>query len=138
MSKQSIKYKSNFKYQLVGDYSVQTRIITGRSIKAGYIELTATGKLTLKSGYACDGASSVAIDTKTIMRAAFGHDGKYELIRKGLIGMRWRKVADEELREDCLKDGMNPIRAWWVYKAVQIGGKASASPKSRKKVYTAP
>ena len=133
-----IKYKAGFKYQLVGDYTVQTRIITGRHIKTEFIELTATGELTLKNSYACDGPSGPTVDTKTFMRGAFGHDGKYQLIRMGLISERWREIADQELREDCLEDGMNPFRAWYVYKSVQIGGKKAASPESKKKVLTAP
>lgn len=133
-----IKYKGGFKYQLVGDYTVQTRIITGRSIKTDFIELTATGELTLKNGYACDGPSGPTVDTKTFMRGAFGHDGKYQLMRMGLIGQHWREIADQELREDCLQDGMNRFRAWYVYKSVQIGGKKAASVESLKILHTAP
>lgn len=133
-----IKYRKGFKYQLVGDYTVQTRIITGRSIKTEFVELTATGELTLKNGYASDGPSGPTIDTKTFIRGAFGHDGKYQLLRMGLIGNHWREMADQELREDCLQDGMNRLRAWYVYKSVQICGKSAADPANRAKVMTAP
>lgn len=138
MAKPHIKYKCGFKYQLMGDYTIQTRIITDRSIKTRFIELTETGKLTLKDGYACDGPSGTTVDTNTFMRGAFGHDGKYQLIRMGLIGSRWREIADQELREDCLQDGMNRFRAWYVYKSVQKFGAFAANPRNRKKVKTAP
>lgn len=138
MDKPTIKYKSGYKYQLVGDYTIQTRIITGRNIKTEFIELTAIGELTLKSGYASDGPSGPTKDTNTFIRGAFGHDGKYQLLRMGLIGNHWREIADQELRADCLKDGMNRFRAWYVYKLVQICGKSAADPANRMKVRTAP
>ena len=133
-----IKYKSGFKYQLVGNYSAQTNITAGKSIKIEFIELTATGLLTIKSGYAWDGPSGPTVDTKSFMRGSLCHDCFYQLIRMGLLEPIWREPADQELKKMCLEDGMNRLRAWYVYKSVQVGGKTAASPESRKKVHKAP
>ena len=133
-----IKYRAGFKYQLVGDYTIQTSITAGKSIKTEFIHLSATGLLTIKNGYAWDGPSGPTIDTKTFIRPSLCHDAFYQLIRYGLIEKTWREPADQELKKMCLEDGMNWIRAWYVYKSVQLGGKTSASPESLKKILTAP
>lgn len=133
-----IKYRAGFKYQLVGDYTVQTRVTAGKGIKTEFIELTATGLLTVKNGYAWDGPSGPTVDTANFMRGSLCHDCFYQLIRTGLLERIWREIADQELRKMCLEDGMSKFRSWYVYKSVQIGGKTAASPESKKKILTAP
>lgn len=61
------------------------------------------------------------------MRASLVHDALYQLLRNKKIKKAYRKEADKTLRRLCLEDGMNRLRAWYVYKAVRKFG----SEKSR-------
>ena len=133
-----IKYKKGFKYQLIGDYTTQTSITAGKSIKTEFIELSATGLLTVKNGYAWDGPSGPTIDTKTFMAGSLCHDALYQLLRLRLLEPSWRRRADRELKKICIESGMNRFRAWYVYNSVKAGGKSAASPESLKVIYTAP
>ena len=101
-----MKYKKGYKYQLVKPLETMTPI-KGRVIDDDYIHLNIMGILTLRKGYASDGASFIAIDTKTIMRAAFIHDSLYESIRKGYLPAWYRKDADKIFKAICKADGMS-------------------------------
>ena len=131
-----IRYKKGYKYQLLGDYTVKTNVSPGKIINTEFIRLSESGELTVKSGYAWNGASGPAIDTKNFMRGSMCHDAFYQLIRMGLLHKTWREAADRELRKMCLEDGMSRLRAWYVYKSVQIAGAGAAEKKE--KIFTAP
>lgn len=133
-----MKYKSGYKYVLVERCVIKTSIRPGKEIKTKYASLDLLGNLTMEEGYMSDGPSGPTIDTKTFMRGAFGHDAFYEFMRKDLLSQKWRKEADKELRRICIEDGMNPIRAWWVYKGVRFGGLKSASAENIKEIIEAP
>ena len=113
-----IKYREGYKYQLAEDYVHQTRIRPASNIVTEYITLTTDGVMIQKEGYAWDGCSGPTWDDKTNMRGGCGHDGKYQLIRMGLLSPEYRIIADEELRQDCLDDGMWRIRAWYYFEGV--------------------
>ncbi len=133
-----MKYKSGYLYQLAEDYVVLIPI-DGKVIKQGFITLGVTGVLTLKKGYAWDGPSGPAIDTKNFMRASLVHDALYQLMRKKRIGIKkYRDVADRLLRRMCLEDGMWRVRAWWVYKSVSMFGASAADPSNVKEIIIAP
>lgn len=76
--------------------------------------------IVVKAGYAWDGASGPALDTKTVLRGSLIHDALYQLIRDGFIDYAYRKPADKLFRRLCLEDGMHPLRAWWIYWAVRL------------------
>ncbi len=135
---ETIFYKKGYKYQLFLDYPVNVSIYPRQDILTQFASLTQKGLLTIHAGYAWDGASGPAIDTKNFMRGALVHDALYQLIRTGFIGEDWRKAADKELHKICLEDGMSRIRAWWVYRAVRLGGGPSAKPEHEPKVHAAP
>lgn len=80
------------------------------------------GVLHLLAGYAWDGPSGPALDTKDFMRASLVHDALYQLMREGHLPMEWRKSADQIMHYICLEDGMLPFRAWYVYQAVRLFG----------------
>ena len=122
-----------YKYQLVKAYPLPIKIRPNRLINTGFIKLTMGGILTIKSGYAWDGASG-APDTKNIMRASLVHDALYQLMRqKDLDHLKDRKPADELLRDICIEDGMSKRRADLVYRAVRIFGLKSAKPRKKPK-----
>ena len=131
-----IKYRCGYLYQLAETYKIQLTItptektpsgISSVSFSREYLSLRSDGLLTIRKGYAWDGASGPTIDTKTIMRASLVHDAIYQLLREGAfynpIGTESiRRYADDMLRHIAIEDGMNKIRAWWIYHAVRIAG----------------
>jgi hypothetical protein len=115
-----IKYRymgGKWKYELLEDYWFNTPII-GCEINSPFLRLEKTGMLYLTKGYAWNGASGPAIDTKTIMRGSLGHDGCYEC---GNLGApeRFRDQVDLFFIDICRADGMWKARREWVYLAVK-------------------
>lgn len=138
MSDSRIYYKSGYKYQLDCICKFQTDIYPERNVSTEYVVLDEDGLLTVFSGYAWDGPSGITFDTKTFMRGSLAHDALYELMRKQLISCDNKQKADKLLKKICLEDGMCPMRAWWVYAAVDKFGRGSTLPENRKKVHVAP
>lgn len=143
-----IEYKSGYKYQLARNYRILVPI--SGPISQGPIKLSKAGWLTIKKGYAWDGPSGPAIDTKNFMRGSLVHDALYQLMREGRLGWRtgpketdidheaYRKVADQLLRDICREDGMSWIRAWWVYRAVRTFAARAADQDNKRPIITAP
>jgi hypothetical protein len=133
-----MQYRSGYKYQLHRNYSVVTSIKPPVTIDTKYIWLFADGGMTIKSGYAWDGASW-AIDTNSFMRGSLEHDALYQLCREGhLDPVEFKDPIDRLLQSICREDGMFKARAWWVYKGVKRGGWSSTSRRSVRKIKTAP
>ena len=124
-----IKYKKGYKYQLSKDVEVYIPITPRPGIYAGYISLGPAGNLVISQGYAWDGPSGPTLDTKSFMRGSLVHDALYQLMRDGHLPKSHRKEVDLLLREHCREDGMNSIRAWWVYQGVRLGGASALKPK---------
>lgn len=127
--KEIIQYKGGYKYQLTVDYSLIVPIRLDMPILSRFIDLTPDGWLTIKAGYAWDGPSGPTIDTKNFMRGSLVHDALYQLMREGLLPESYRNVADVQLRNICLVDGMSTVRAWGVYQAVRLFGAKNARPE---------
>jgi hypothetical protein len=138
MAKPYIRYRSGYKYQLVDEYQVQTRVIPEKDVKTEYLDLYTDGKLVIKKGYAWDGPSGPTLDTANFMRGSLVHDALYQLLRQEFVDEKWREEADDELKRICREDGMCKIRAWWVHLAVRKWGKVAADPASKKKIHQAP
>ncbi len=118
-----------YKYQLMKDYVVRIALKLKDDIVTPFIALTTEGELTIKSRYAWDGASGPTFDTKTFMRGSLVHDALYQLMREGHLDYKkYRKYADELLRDICKEDGMAKWRAWYVYTAVRIFGEYGVRP----------
>ena len=132
-----IVYTSGYKYQLRYSYFCHTNI-TGYAVSIDYLALGTNGILYIDKGYAWDGPSGPTIDTKTFMRGSLVHDALYQLMRKKKLPPRFKAEADHLLRAMCLEDGMNPIRAWWVYEGVNWFGKNSTLPENAKVIEGAP
>lgn len=135
-----IHYKAGYKYQLVEGFSIQTKIVPApllKGIENRYLLLTNKGVLVIRTGYAWDGPSGLAIDSKTYMRASLIHDAFYQLMREGLLSANWRKEADDFLYEICVRDGMLKIRAYIAYRAVRRLAAAWITKRKRKKVLEA-
>jgi hypothetical protein len=117
-----VKYTSGYRYQLEEDFQLLTDL---RPLQPGgnrWASLDDLGILRISAGYAWDGASGPAVNTKNFVRGSLVHDALYQLIRAGVLQYEDRKRADEILREIVLEDGMWHLRAWWVYTAVRLFG----------------
>jgi hypothetical protein len=117
----------NYKYQLVEDYELIIPI-KEKSIVEKFIELNEAGRLLIKKGYCWDGPSGPTIDTLTFMRGSLVHDALYQLIRMERLDLSYRDKADRIIRQICLEDGMNRIRAWYVYWSLRFFAKGAAIP----------
>jgi len=132
-----IKYRGGYKYQLVKDYVISTKINPEQKIRTEFLSLWKSGRLTISVGYAWDGPTG-AFPTKSIMRGSLVHDALYQLMRAELLLQSKRKEVDNLFRAICLEDGMLKARAWWVYRAVRQLAAGAADPRAKKKVLTAP
>lgn len=133
-----IQYKAGFKYQLCERYTVSTGIIPEKRIVTDYIRLELDGCMNIESGYAWDGPSGPALDTKNFMRASLVHDAGYQLMRMRELDQNRRSAVDAEMRKICLEDGMTKIRAWWTWRAVTRLAGGAAAPRARKPILLAP
>ncbi len=120
-------------YQLTREYETETRIIPMQRIYFRFTILDTDRTLILRKGFTWDGATG-AWDTDTLMRGSAEHDAKYELLRQELIPQECREIADDELKETCLMDGMNRFRAAYIHEGVEhlLLAKLAASPDHKR------
>lgn len=133
-----IRYRKGYKYQLYETYQLLIDIKPEADVITAFVLLNSAGYLTVVGGYAWDGASGPAIDTKNFMRGSLIHDALYQLMREGHLEQHYRKTADEIMRKICREDGMSAVRAWWIYQGVRFGGGPAAAPSDDTDVLTAP
>ncbi len=104
-----MKYRNlkHWKYELLEPMECEVQIAA--PAYADYITLSgrlnvSTNTLVVHAHYAWDGASFIARDTPTNMRASLFHDALCQLIGEGLLDKKYRKYADELLRTHMLED----------------------------------
>jgi len=128
-------YTKGYKYQLQDPVTYMTPFHVKDKAHAGkFITLNASGLLLIHAGYAWDGASGPAIDTKTFIKGSLIHDALYQLIRYKILYKKDRITCDKILRDVCIEQGMSKIRAWWVYHGLKVFGGAAAAPRNRRKI----
>jgi hypothetical protein len=143
-----IAYRGGYKYQLCEDYSVDVGICPEKPVNNHFLQLSCEGLLTIREGYAWDGASGPARDTKGIMRGSLVHDALYQLMREGYLDHEvFREVADRLLQKIFIEDSkqsqwfwrmISKPRAWWVYKGVRWFADPFADPAHKRPVLYAP
>lgn len=113
-----------YKYQTVKPLVFMTDICPSENIQHPYFLLQMDGILTVNTGYAWDGASGPAIDTKAFIRGSLAHDVFYQMHQLRLpLPLDWKDRADNLLVRLTYEDGMSKIRCWWVRKSVGIFGR---------------
>jgi hypothetical protein len=116
-----IKYSEGYKYQLAENYVVQTPV-TGQEIVDFYFVLEPCGRLTVRKGYAWDGASGPTFDSKSSMSPSLVHDVFCQLMRdKRLSYTYWQDAINEFFRQQCKDAGMWGWRAAIWYAGVEFG-----------------
>jgi len=133
-----IAYKKGYKYQLQHDYFEHIPIQPEQDIKTDFLLLDVNGNLVVKKGYAWDGVSGGAPDLNGFMRGSLKHDAIYQLIRMGLLDMKWRVVADAMFARDSKQDGIWGFVATTANKLLRAFGKRHASNTLLKRTYYAP
>ena len=85
------------------------------------------GILSVKKGYAWDGASGPIINTRDTLVASLVHNVLYQAMRLNLIksSKENRKIADKNFFEILKMNGVNSIRRKVWYFAVRLFGKKS-------------
>lgn len=129
-----MRYRDGYKYQLASACAFFTSFRPARPIVHDFITLSPDGVMTVRAGYAWDGATG-APDNKNNLKASCGHDALYQLMRLGLMEhYHWERADNDYCR--WLKEA----GAWsitvkvskWVL--TQANGKF-AHPSQRRKVY---
>ena len=136
-----ILYREGYKYQLNQAYHVQLDHIRPPDVNivAPLLLLTRDGRLTIRYGYAWDGASGPARDTKDAMRASLVHDALYQLCRMGVLSTSlWREEIDAVFKRMLETDGMGRFRRWYWHRAVRRYARKGASRKGSRPVCVAP
>jgi len=133
-----IEYTDGYKRVLYSDATIQLSFGPPKVIVHEHITFNPNGLLEVRKGFPWDGMSGGIPDTKRNMRASLAHDVLYKLIRLDLLAMRYRPLADEELKKLCIQD-----RVWgWVASAyrwgLSVGGTAAALPSAIKRIHRAP
>lgn len=126
MNSLKLKYQKirGYKYRLVEPFSwrVDIHVESNLSVPGGWVVLRVGGWMHFRPGYAWDGASGPAVDTRTWMVASLVHDGLYQIIRANGLEPKARRAADNHMRQILIGSGMNPFRAWYSYAAVRLFG----------------
>jgi hypothetical protein len=134
----TINYRCKYKFQLFETYCLKTDIIPPQYIENDFISLDCAGYLTIKKGYAWDGATGVLATPKSMMRSTLVHDALYQLIREKKLSHDFKTPSDVLLRDLSHQDGMLKIIAKIVFWAVQKYGNPHTDPAQDRPVVTAP
>lgn len=118
-----IQYQSGYKHQLYAAYThpLPPEIAGAVKFEGRFLSLVG-GNLIIAAGYAWDGPSGPAFDTKTFMRASLVHDALYQLMREHILLRALKDAVDDEMRRICIEDGMSAARAWWCHRGVKKFG----------------
>lgn len=136
---------TGYKYIVAAEFAVSIPELAGVQLHAPLFALMG-GILTVRPGYAWDGASGPTIDTPATIAASLVHDVLYQCIRSGLLPATFRATADMVLYR-LMRAASTGNRAWieirslYYFAAVRLFGGSAAKPRSEEPqdhVYTAP
>jgi hypothetical protein len=126
-----MKYRSlnSYKYQVMGDCSVQTNICPLEGLIFRFMELSTTGELLIRQGYAWDGVTGLLSTPNKYLRGSLVHDALYQLMRLSALDQSSRILADQALEHLCLEDGALRIIAKCLYCIVRLTGSRYSTPE---------
>ena len=136
----SLAHIEGFKYQThkdwvtyVGDFGQK------EDITDGWLTLSKEGRLTIRAGYAWDGASGLlTINTMNSRQGSVLHDALYQLMRRELISRKYKSKADQRFYDQLIMDGMAQFRAKYWRRAVNKFGHPATLPSHKRQVIYAP
>lgn len=133
-----IRYSEGYKYQLEELYACVTPVV-GEMIEDTFFTLYPSGLLTIRKGFAWDGASGPTFDTKNSMRASLVHDVFCVCMRDGRLSYeKWQDTVNELFRQQCIEDGMWAWRANLWHAAVEFADAGNPKQGADRPILTAP
>ena len=99
------------KYKLDALYTAQLAFVPGYPILKLYMAISKLGILTLRKGYAWNGASGPVKDTYYNMEPSAVHDALCQALEDGDLPMRLKPQIDEEYRRRLAKEA-GPLVIW--------------------------
>lgn len=104
-----MKYSKGYKYKLEEEVTIRVPFscftMPHFNIETPFISL-AGGMLTIREGYAWNGASGPVLDTSSVMFGSLIHDAWYQMIREEYLPMWTRPHADDWFGDLCVEDGL--------------------------------
>jgi len=135
-TREFIKYRSHYKYQLAETYELRVELLPRAAIETEFIKLSCDGMLVIKRGYAWDGPPAPIEDVKSNIRASLVVDALYQLMRNEELTTRtYRKAANLEFKRICREDGASVSQAARWYKRLRSFGKPLASPENKGRIH---
>lgn len=127
------------KYTTSKDVYYQLKIIRPtHPITSRFYSLSLNGLVFVRAGYGFDGPSGPTIDTPDVIFCSVIHDVLYEMFTKGELDLKWRKAADQELKDIGIACGASHSRMKVWKSMVRIFARKAALPISKKKIYIIP
>lgn len=134
----TLYYSKGYKYQVEKPFTQQTPII-GVEIEDYYFKLEPSGLLTVKRGYAWDGASGPTWDTPSSMAASLVHDVFCQLERDCRLDYAtWHEKINEFFGDMCKEAGMWAARASVWQAAVNFADAGDPAQGPDREVLVAP
>lgn len=125
-----MEYTCGYKYQIRNEMRFRLpKEFDGFDIDTGYIALRDC-VLTIRRGYAYNGASGPTFDTKNSMRPTAFHDAMYQLLVEQTLSRHLKPLIDELFQELLRQDGMSAIRSAIWHRGVDRHG-TNASIRNR-------
>ena len=123
-----MKYRKGYKGIIEEDEVFETGWFVGKDIETELISLYRVGRLIIRRHYATDFCSGPTIDRKTTRRAGVFHDAICQLIRLGLLDMKYLDRANEMFEKILIQDGAWKITAAGYRFFVSRAGRFAARP----------
>ena len=133
----NLLYTNGHKYQSRNAMIYYTGIFLPYDVISDLIIHRRDGWMLVEPYFAWDGCSSIAIDTRTNMRAGHAHDACAALMRKGLLPLSCIEPSNALLRRLMIKDGALRTRAN-CYKLVLDRTSYWARPENQRPFKIAP
>lgn len=115
---------SRYRYKLERNYKFFDVRFFGKEIKHPYFEIY-DGNITIKEGYAWDGATGLPsfLQTIALVRPSLIHDIICQAVDERYLEVEFRAVGDKIFYDLCLEEGINKFKAKIMYFAVKVYGK---------------
>ena len=124
-------HTSGYKYTTAERCTLALSLFDGVTFGSQHFAL-ASGRLTVREGYAWDGASGPTWDTNNALVPSLVHDVLYQAIRAGLLPESRRFDADLEfyrMMRERSRGFWSHIRAFYFFCGVRCFGWLSMRPK---------